>query len=41
MVRVFPFIVEAKHKTLHIIWAWVKLEILQKKQSARGSIDGV
>ena len=34
MARVFPFILEAKHKTLHIIWAWVELEILQKKQFA-------
>ena len=22
MVRVFPFILKAKHKTLHVIWAW-------------------
>ena len=22
MARVFPFILKAKHKTLHIIWAW-------------------
>ena len=41
MARVFPFILEAKHKTLHVIWAWAKLEILQKKKSARGSIDRV
>ena len=39
MARVFPFIVKAKHKTLHVIWAWAKLEILQKKHSARDSID--
>ena len=31
MARVFLFILEAKHKTLHVIWAWVELEILQKK----------
>ena len=33
MARFFPFILEAKHKTPHIIWAWAELEILQKKQS--------
>ena len=33
MARVFPFILEAKHKTLHVIWAWAKLEILQKKKN--------
>ena len=45
MARVFPFILEAKHKTLHVIWAWVELEILQKKKikkkSTQGSIDRV
>ena len=30
MVRVFPFILKAKHKTLHVIRAWAELEILQK-----------
>ena len=31
MARVFPFIPEAKYKTIHVIWAWAELEILQKK----------
>ena len=22
MATVFPFILKAKHKTLHVIWAW-------------------
>ena len=26
MVKVFPFILEAKHKTLHVMWAWAELE---------------
>ena len=30
MVRVFPFILKAKHKTIHIKRTWAKLEILQK-----------
>ena len=41
VARVFPFILEAKYKTLHVIWALAELEILQKKQSTRGSIDRV
>ena len=39
MVRVFPFILEAIHRTLHIIWAWAELEILQKKQSTQALIN--
>ena len=35
VARVFPFILKTKHKTLHVKRAWVELEILQKKQSAR------
>ena len=31
VARVFPFILKAKHKTLHVIWAWPKLENLQTK----------
>ena len=27
----FPFILKAKHKTLHVVYAWAELEILQKK----------
>ena len=34
VARVFPFIFKAKHKTLHVIWPWVELEILQKKHYA-------
>ena len=30
VARVFPFIVGVKHLTLHVIWAWIGLEILQK-----------
>ena len=41
MARVFPLIVEAKHKTLHVIWAWAELENLQKSQYARASINQV
>ena len=41
MVRVFPFILKAKHKTLHIIWAWAKLEKSTEKYSARASINRV
>ena len=33
VARVFPFILEAKHKTLHVIWAWAELENSIKKQS--------
>ena len=38
MVRVFHFILKAKHKTLHIKQAWAKLENSAEKQSARASI---
>ena len=41
MARVFPFILKTKHKTLHVKRAWAELEILQKKQSARLSINQV
>ena len=30
MAKVFPFILKAKHKTLHVTQAWAELEILQK-----------
>ena len=26
MARVFPFIFKAKHKTLHVKWAWAEFE---------------
>ena len=39
MDRVFPFIPRAKHKTLHVKWAWAKLENSAEKQFARLSID--
>ena len=29
----FPFILKAKHKTLHVIWAWAELENSTEKQS--------
>ena len=34
MARIFPFILKAKHKTLHVIWAWAELENPVEKQSA-------
>ena len=34
MVRVFPFILKAKHKTLHVKRAWAELENSVEKQSA-------
>ena len=39
MARVFPFILRAKHKTLHVIWAWAKLENSVEKKSAQTLID--
>ena len=39
MARVFPFILKAKHKTLHDKQAWAKLENFAEKQSAQASID--
>ena len=39
VARVFPFILKVKHLTLHVIWAWAELEILQKIKSARILID--
>ena len=41
MARVFPFILKAKHKTLHIKRAWAELENYAEKQSAWASIDQV
>ena len=41
MAKVFPFILKAKHKTLHVIWAWAELENSKEKQSAQASIDRV
>ena len=41
VARVFPFIFKAKHKTLHVKWAWAELENSTEKQSARASIDRV
>ena len=32
MARFFPFILKAKHKTLHVIWAWAELEKSAKKK---------
>ena len=34
MARVFPFILKAKYKTLHVKRAWAELENLEKKKSA-------
>ena len=31
---VFSFILEEKHKALHVIWAWAELENSVEKQSA-------
>ena len=39
MAKVFPFILKAKHKNLHVIWAWAELENSVEKQSARALID--
>ena len=41
MASVFPFILNAKRKSLHVKWAWVELENSAAKQSARVSIDQV
>ena len=35
MARVFPFILKAKHKTLHVIWAWAELEKSAKKKKKK------
>ena len=32
VARVFPFVLKAKHKTLHVKQAWAELENLQKKK---------
>ena len=37
--RVFPFILKAKHKNLHVKWAWAELENSTEKQSAQDSIN--
>ena len=39
--RVFLFILKAKHKTLHVKWAWVELENSVENQFAQASIDRV
>ena len=39
MTRVFPFILKAKHKTLHVKWAWAELENSTEKQSTQALID--
>ena len=31
MARVFPFILKAKYKTLHVKWVWAKLENFAEK----------
>ena len=41
MARVFPFILKAKYKTVHVKWALAELENSAKKQSARDSIGQV
>ena len=41
MVRVFPFILKTKHKTLHVKRACAELENFAEKQSARASINRV
>ena len=41
MARVFPFILKAKHKTLHVKRAWAKLEDSTEKQFARVLINQV
>ena len=39
MAIVFLFVLKAKHKTLHVKQAWVKLENSTEKQSAQASIN--
>ena len=39
MVKVFPFIIKAKHKTLHVKQAWAELENSAEKKSAQASIN--
>ena len=41
MARFFPFILKAKYKTLHIKWAWAKLEDSTEKQFAQALINRV
>ena len=41
MARVFPFILKAKYKTLHVKRAWAELENSAEKHSARALIDRV
>ena len=38
MARVFPFILRAKHKTLHVKRAWAELENSIEQRSAQVSI---
>ena len=38
---VFPFILKAKHKTVHVKRAWAELENSTEKQFTRASIDRV
>ena len=33
MARVYLFILEAKHKTLHVLWAWAELENSAEKKN--------
>ena len=39
MARIFPFILKAKHKTLHIKRAWAELENSIEKKFVQASID--
>ena len=41
MARLFPFILKAEHKTLHVKQAWAELENSAEKQSAQALIDQV
>ena len=41
MARVFPFILKAKYKNLHVKRTWAKLENSAEKQFAQPSIDRV
>ena len=41
MAKVFPFILKAKHKTLHVKRAWAELENSVEKQSTQALIDRV
>ena len=41
VATVFPFILKAKHKILHVTWAWAELENSTEKHSTRASINRV